>query len=105
VHSQTPCIPHGLLQCLWQLQLLSEWQVMHVALTFSSTPHDTCPQNEERTLWQAPDVYMRMSPFMVSRSWSVWYTVSLGTHQSNSGQLPQHPLMPRLLTRSSAHCC
>ncbi len=21
-------------------------------------------QNEERTLWQAPDVYMRMSPFM-----------------------------------------
>jgi hypothetical protein len=27
----------------------------------------TPAQSEERTLWQVPDVYMRMSPFMVSQ--------------------------------------
>jgi len=45
-------------------------------------------QNERRTLWQAPDVYMKMSPFMFADKIKVPVLLIHGEADNNSGTFP-----------------
>lgn len=45
-------------------------------------------QNEERTLWQAPDVYMRMSPFMMADKITKPILLVHGEDDNNPGTFP-----------------
>ncbi len=45
-------------------------------------------QNEERTFWEAPDIYFKMSPFMHAHKIDEPLLLVHGTHDNNSGTFP-----------------
>lgn len=72
--------------------LLAHCDLFKAGIAESGAPNRTLTpfgfQNERRTLWQAPDVYLRMSPFMYADKIKAPLLLIHGEADDNSGTFP-----------------